>query len=211
MGKKARSKLSREDRSRSRERRERAMSLGLPTAAPVASRRVHLPGPESEAIAPDTEFSPESLPRPRTERSLLERLRAVPWQIQSLVAGIVLLVGVGLYRRYTESSVEADATPTQATDATSVVGTSPETSLQSPPVLTAATASPSLPESTVKLQGEPTTAVEVSKGPSVQAAPRGASPKSPKGRVVTAAVVATPKTQTDAEAKAPVASPDNPY
>jgi hypothetical protein len=103
VGKQSRSKTSRSDRKLGRERRDRALGHGLPVALPPPSRRVVAsdPAPFREVdsgAAPTEQRAP-----PRVETlSLLQHLKRIPPSLQLLGAGILVLVVIGLYRRYTE-------------------------------------------------------------------------------------------------------------
>jgi hypothetical protein len=110
VGKLTRSKPSRSSRKQDRERRERAVKHGLPAAEPPLPRKVVAVDPggarESKSLTlsavtggpvTDGTFSDRS----RTP-SLWEQFRRIPPSLQLLGAGILALIAIGLYRRYTE-------------------------------------------------------------------------------------------------------------
>lgn len=118
MGKPSRSKPSRSARKLDRERRERALENGLPVAAVAPSRRVVMKEPEANRDTIDSGVSNLDSVRASSAvaPSLWERLRRIPPSIQLLGAGILVLIGIGLFRRYTETIPAVDDGPADAKD-----------------------------------------------------------------------------------------------
>jgi len=110
VGKTSRTKPSRKDRKNTRERRDRAVEHGLPASAVAGSRRVTRASPVDEFDVSDSLSSSSvdsgsrrsGAPAIDSGPSLLQRVKAIPWQVQLLVLGILVLVGAGLYRRYSQ-------------------------------------------------------------------------------------------------------------
>jgi len=126
VGKTSRTKPSRKDRKDTRERRDRAVEHGLPASAVAGSRRVTRASPVDEFDASDSLSSSSvdsgskhsGTPAIDSGPSLLQRVKAIPWQVQLLVLGILMLVGTGLYRRYSEDQSFKGAVATKSPSGT---------------------------------------------------------------------------------------------
>ena len=110
MGKLTRSKPSRSSRKQDRERRERAVKHGLPAAEPSLPRKVVAVDPgvhrESESVTLSAVTGGPVTGGAFSDRSktpsLWEQFRRIPPSLQLLGLGILALIAIGLYRRYTE-------------------------------------------------------------------------------------------------------------
>jgi hypothetical protein len=96
-------KQTRRERKELREKRERAQSQGLPVSSVVVRRER---GDASRASEP-TDSGVDSTPatvsdRPSSSSGSIGGWSTWPISVRVLLVGIVMLIAIGLYRRYTE-------------------------------------------------------------------------------------------------------------
>jgi hypothetical protein len=139
VGKLTRSKPSRSSRKQDRERRDRAVKHGLPAALPPQPRKSAVVDPgghrEAEAMSLSVVTNRAASESPRAP-SLWEQFRRIPPSLQLLGAGILALIAIGLYRRYTETIPGSEEPSGRVTESVvnEVLRAKPSASLPLPPL-----------------------------------------------------------------------------